>query len=501
MPYYYYANIYRANNNQYGGNSVDALENTRWIVAGNKHQLREGHGRTDVHHLSTVFGGDTFVGIYSHQMTTSPYPDKSYSKWIVFPCESFVNTEMRSGLNLGNNDHVEGFDQTTPPFSNDWFYNPVYSQENNTKVFLSVKKKDCEFTDLPYEVAYSKTKLAGEESDAFRVFPIFNFYDVEAIHGGINRLINFNNEIYFVQENAFGQLLVNPRTFLSDAAGGQTLFTGSGDTIESHQYISVKYGTQHMHSVIASESGLYFFDSRYAKLLKFDTAKQFTVLSDEIGCRDLFRKALEYGRLNIKDKYHKAPRVNLADMPLYFVGIHGGFDYQNNTLYLTFNDRLRVDGYDRFKYPDGTYVLNRKRVDPTDGTVSYQTVGRNVLDLSDVGNISTEYPFRNGAGGFAEKIVYSETIAYSEDLNAIVSRYSVYPQQWIEHQGNLLTPKSRIPWLYYDTDGSLKAGFHNITEGATYNSAVIMGATLGGVYGSENNYYLMQQDINMDLMN
>lgn len=491
LPYYYYGNIYRTNNNQYGGNSVDALENTRWIAAGNKHQLRQGHGRNDIHHLSTVFGGDTFVGIYSHQMTTSPYPDKSYSKWIVFPCESFVNTEMRSGLNLGNNDHVEGFDQTAPPFSNDWFYNPVYSQENNTKSYLSVKKRDCEFTDLPYEVAYSKTKLAGEESDAFRVFPIFNFYDVEAIHGSINRLINFNNEIYFVQENAFGQLLVNPRTFLSDATGGQTLFTGSGDTIESHQYISVKYGTQHMHSVIASESGLYFFDSRYAKLLKFDTAKQFTVLSDEIGCRDLFKKAIEYGRLNIKDKYHKAPRVNLADMPLYFIGIHGGFDYQNNTLYLTFNDRLRIDQYDRTKYPEGTYVLNRRNVNQSTGNTIYQVVGRNPLDRLSVGSLSAQYPDGIGVGGFAEKFFISTTIAFSEDLNAVVSKYSVYPQQWIEHQGNLLTPKSRVPWLYYGSVGNLSTGFHhvNYVSGSSYTGSAIMGAQLSGSYGTSNNFY------------
>ena len=488
IPFYYYANIYRTNDNQYGGNSIDALEKTRWIAAGNKHQLREGHGDLNGHHHTTVFGGDTFVGMYSHQMTTSPYPEKSYSKWIVFPCESFVNTEMRSGYHLGANNHIEGFDQTAPPFSNDWFYNPVYSQENNTKSYLSVKRKDCEYTDLPYEVAYSKTKLAGEESDAFRVFPIFNFYDVEAIHGGINRLVNFNNEIYFVQENAFGQLLVNPRTFLSDAAGGQTLFTGSGDTIESHQYISVKYGTQHMHSVVVSESGLYYFDSRYAKLLKFDTAKQFTVLSDEIGCRDLFKKAIEYGRLTTREKYLKAPRVNLGDMPLYFIGIHGGFDYQNNTVYYTFSDRLRIDKYDREKYPEGRYVLNRKRIDPSNGTISYQTVGRNVLNLSDIGSINAQYPEGTGNGGFAERSFYSTTIGISEDLNAVVSKYSVYPQQWIEHQGSLITPKARSPFITLSTGGVYQAGLFdsNPTNNPTFVTA---GSGCSGVYGHNENYY------------
>ena len=98
---------------------------------------------------------------------------------------------MRSGLHLGANDHIEGFDQNNPPFSNDWFYNDVYSQENNLKSYLSLQDNDQEYTDLPVEIAFSKTKLSGEQTDAFRVFPIFNFYDVEAIYGQINRIINF----------------------------------------------------------------------------------------------------------------------------------------------------------------------------------------------------------------------------------------------------------------------------------------------------------------------
>ena len=158
-------------------------------------------------------------------------------------------------------------------------------------------------------------------------------------------MINFQNEIHFLQENAIGQLLVNPRTFLQDTSGVESIFTGSGDTIESHQYISIKYGTQHMHSVVASERNLFFFDINYAKLLKYTSDKKLVSISDDLGTRDLFEKATKYGRLKLQDRYEQAPRVSKNDMPLYFVGIHGAFDYSTNTLYMTFADRLRIDNY------------------------------------------------------------------------------------------------------------------------------------------------------------
>ena len=458
LPYYLYGNIVQDNLTQYGGRTLDAINKTRWIIAGNFHPINEN----DQHHHTTVFGGDTFVNLFSHQITTSPYEEKSYSKFLVFPVESFVNTDLRSGNNLGNNNHIEGFDTDAAPFSNDWLYNPVYSQESNLKSFLSLQETDQDYVDLPNEIAYSKTKLSGEENDAFRVFPIFNFYDVEAIYGEINRLINYNNEIHFFQDKAFGQLLVNPRTFLQDASGAQNLFTGSGDTIESHQYISVKYGSRHMHSVVSSERNLYFFDINYHKFLKYGVDKKLVSISDDMGTRNLFERASKYGRLKIYDKYNLAPRVNLNDMPLNFIGVHAAFDYFENTIYMTFADRLRIDTYDRVKYPEGKYVIQGS-VGPGYG-------------------VDPEDPDLTNAGvGYAEKFILNTTIGYNEDLEAVVSKYSMYPQQWIEHQGKLLTPKARLPWITIDAEGLRSYGFFDAASNT-------FGSPLGGVYGSTKDY-------------
>ena len=458
IPYYNYVNVVVNNSGQYGGRTQSAINSTRWIIAGNYHPINHDNQ----HHHSIVFGGDTFVNLYSHQITSCPFPEKSFAKWIVFPVESIVNTDMRGGYHLGANDHIEGFDQQTPPFSNDWLYNATYSQQNNLKSFLTIDEEDVTVTELPNEIAYSKTKLSGDQTDAFRVFPIFNFYDVEAIYGQINRIINYNNEIHFFQEKAFGQLLVNPRTFISDASGVQSLFTGSGDTIESHQYISVKYGTKHMHSVVASERNLYFFDVDFAKFLKYGTDKKLVSISDDLGTKDIFERACKYGRLKLEDRYHKHPRVNVQDMPLYFIGIHAGFDYFENTLYMTFLDRITIDEYDRGKYPTGKYINQVNSPADADGARG----------------TDPEDPNSPTVGGYADKSIFNTTIAYSEDLDAVISKYSCYPQQWIQHQGSLYTPKTRIPWLSYESDGDLANGWHHAT------SVPIFGSSLSGSYGS-----------------
>ena len=216
-----------------------------------------------------------------------------------------------------------------------------------------------------------------------------------------------------------------------------------------------------MHSVVASERNLFFFDINYAKLLKYTSDKKLVSISDDLGTRDLFEKATKYGRLKLQDRYERAPRVNKNDMPLYFVGIHGAFDYSTNTLYMTFADRLRIDNYDGALHPSGDYVMpvNVDGIDIAFGT-------------------EPENPGVNTLGGYAYKYILSSTVAYNEDIDAVISRYSVYPQQWIEHHGKLYTPKSRIPWLSYGSGGGLNTGFAN-----NYSTAYLFGQGLSGVYG------------------
>jgi len=391
QPYKYLCSIVRPNENQYGGRSKDSIYNTLYIVAGNFHKVSEDVNTEN--HLSRVAGGDTFVNFYSHQKTLSPFSDKSYSTWNVYPVESYVNTDMRSGLHLAAGDTEEGFDLTTPPFTNDWLYNEVYSQENNLQRYLSIEDEGCKFTELPFEVAYSETKLSGETADAFRTFPIFNFHDVEAGYGQINNLFNFQNEIYFIQETGFGKLLVNPRTFIADEAQGTSLFTGTGETIESHTYISTQYGTKHQSSLVSTEDAIYFVDVPSKKIIQFKN-NTLSILSDGKGIKNKLDKYLsEYTSYNETELevFPNKPRIHYSDLPLKFQGISTGYDPINRDVIFTFKAE------DNINFP----------------------------------GVSLENHF---------------TIVYNENIEAFTTNLSVHPQNWILHMNKLYTSRRRFDW-------------------------------------------------------
>ena len=333
IPFKYLCSIVRRSI-AYGGSSKSSIEATRYIPCGNFHPITTTepgmHGA-----VSKVFGGDTFVNLYSHQKTSGPYMRNSYSRWQVFPVESFVNTDMRSGLTLNAGDTELGNTLENPPFSNDWLYNNVYSQENNLKSGIMMDEvATCESVDLPYEIAYSETKLLGEQGDAFRTFPLNNFHDMEGAYGEINKLVNFKNDLYVLQDEAFAKLLVNPISMITDDTGS-SLFTGTGDTVENHIYISTKFGSRHSTSVTTSEDALYYIDSRYARILKYDSEKLIS-LGDSLGQRNALRTLIK--DLYQLDSFDKDGRQYLSDNTLRFLGIQSIFDHKNKELIVTFHN-------------------------------------------------------------------------------------------------------------------------------------------------------------------
>ena len=373
----------------YGGYSKSAIESTRYVPAGNFHPIiHENYGSDPkIGHLSKVFGGDTFVNLYAHQKTSCPYMRNSYARWQVFPVESFVNTDMRSGLNLGSGDTEVGESVNTPPFSNDWLYNEVYSQENNIKSAIMIDETEaCEALDLPYEIAYSNTKIAGEPGDAFRVFPINQFHDMEGQYGEINRIINFKNDIYVLQDEAFAKLLVNPISMITDDTG-VGIFTGTGDTVENHTYVTTKFGSRHLWSVVGSEEAIYFLDSQYARLFKYDTEKLVS-LGDSLGIRSRLESAVKnIGDLDSVEKGAGADIRNYrSDNHLRFLGVQTIFDHRNKELLLTTHSSHLWD----------------------------ETIG------------------------------YHETLVYNEGVNAFSSYYDITPTLWMLAGSSILSTGNNI---------------------------------------------------------
>lgn len=261
----------------YGGVQDDSLYATRYIQAGEFTRVASNH-TPSTNFRQTVAGGDTFVSIFSHQLTMSHFhPDGSSAKVITFPVESRVNVDMRSGQHLGSKFINAGFFPDVLPNVNDLLYNNIYSQEPNLKGYLSVNERKRSLDlNQPNNISYSKTKLSGERTDSFRSFPIAQFHDVENASGEINALVNFRDDLYFLQDTGFGKLFINSRTLL----GSQNdILLGSANTIENHAYITKQFGGLHREGIISTDTSIYFIDAVNKKIHRF--ADGFSTISDK----------------------------------------------------------------------------------------------------------------------------------------------------------------------------------------------------------------------------
>ena len=393
IPYKFLCSIVR-NNIPYGGPGLNAIMKTRYIPAGNFHPIKkDANGNSEEGHLSQVFGGDTFVTFFSHQKTTCPYEQRSLARWQVFPVESDVNTDMRMGYHLGAGDIDLGEVQPeiNEEIGNVPEYNDVYSQENNLKSAVSVDEtKTCKSLERPYQIVYSETKISGEPTDSFKTFLQNSFHDMESEYGEITRLKKWKNDLYVLQEESLAKLLVNPISMIQDELG-TTLNVGTGETVENHLYISTKFGTRHMDSVVTSEQGLYYIDNTYAKLLQY-TGSELNILSDNLGQRNALNNIIKgVGDL---DTLKKIDRNFICDNSLRFNGITSVFDYKNNELIITMHSSVLDENGNR--------------------------------EIKDYGSGENRYFIAN---------TNSKTLVYSESINAFTSYYSVTPRKWMSIGG------------------------------------------------------------------
>jgi hypothetical protein len=447
IPYKLLGQIVRDVDNQYGGDDKFAIEETTYMPCGPFQQVTDTSAG-GIEYFNTVAGGDTFVNLYSHQKTINPYHKYGYSKVQLFPVETYVNTDMRSGNNLLNGNIIEGTRPQDLPNQNDWLYNSVYSQEANLKHYLPIRSSQCRFKDLPYEIAYSRTKVSGEVKDSFKSFPMFNFHDVEGAYGPINRIFNYQDEIYTLQDNAFAKILVNPRTLIQTTEGAG-IYTGTGETVENHQYVSTKYGSRHRFSIVFSENSVYFVDVNRDAIVKFNTQEGIDVISDTKGIRNLLTSIISNPAGNLKsynkvilndidDKWENEEYIrNLwSDYIFKQVGINGVYDKENQEVLFTFFDQTLI-------------------------TNSPSSSSHNI---------------------------YTITVSYNETLNVFSSFYDFFPCLWISHMGKIFNPKNR---LY---DDRFITG--NLTGNASLPGGSIVASTTGGNDWSTDNQNIddLQQD-------
>ena len=412
-PHRYLCNITRVLTNQYGGKTDGALASTRYISTGHFTPVFQNANKYAV----TVSGGDTHVNIFAYNKfkgvgidtDTGLNGTERSSGSVSIPIESKINFDYTHHKHFKRGDYL-AIGQGSPSLSKDYEnidfveYYDVYSQESTTIGFLSDNEAfDCVITNFPNQIAYSNTKLSGDVYNAWDTFPPANFHDVDGNLGEINSLFLLRDSLFFIQERGIGNLAVNPRTVITDSSGGQ-IFTGTGDTVQDHSYLSTEFGTIHQHSVCVSDSNAYWADAIHDELFSFD-GRSITSIGDITANRKLLRDIIGgWTYINANgiqiNGYDYLNILKDNDAPIDGKGIHSVYDHKNNEAIFTFFD---------------------------------------------------EYKSKPNQLANTKRNFVSNTLAYNEQLKLITSKYEYHPNYWISHDNRIFSLSNETTNKAYNT--------------------------------------------------
>ena len=135
-----------------------------------------------------------------------------------------------------------------------------FNQQPN---FFMSASKPVNFNAVDYypnTVQASQQKFPNELIDSWTKFPVNENKYLEGIYGTINKLYNFNGEIYAFQDSGIALLSINPR-IQTQATDGVNIELGIGAVLYDHKYISTNYGSDRKFSIVDNGKQLFYYDS------------------------------------------------------------------------------------------------------------------------------------------------------------------------------------------------------------------------------------------------
>jgi len=262
---------------QYGGNTQLARQSNVYIPAGPFINIDGDLLNTKIDEFGRhkVWGGDTYVVIYDLEKIRRHDSNidsgegatggRNQSLNYAFPVESSFNTTLRGGWHFANKKDWATDSET---LLNTFDLDSCYSSENTTEVFIPKPDNFSESVDYGARVLYSDAKINAEQKDSWRKFRLESYRDVDGLYGNINKLIVNNDIMYYLQNNAFGRLAINPVSTVLDQ-DGSAIVLGTGSVIQDHAYISTTIGCESPFHALESNKGIYWIDRRTKKIYAF----------------------------------------------------------------------------------------------------------------------------------------------------------------------------------------------------------------------------------------
>jgi hypothetical protein len=287
----------------------------------------------------------------------------------------------------------------------------------------------------PVRVAYSQRKQSGSEKNNYRIFKPADFIDLDATHGAISHIASMNGALYSWQLNSFRRLYSNETSLTTDPSGIEVVLGTGGILPNTGQELS-SIGTDKKWSIVVGKTPngkttAYWYNDQLRRIIRFG-ADGTKVISD-MGIRSFLLEDADFLR-----SYSE---------PITGYGVHGVWNDRHNEAIFTmksFNfDAVRHWGSaGAFNQGDLGYTLNSKGPDG----LPYIYVAKSTFTVSgdeyEPGVGEDWEDFWTGPFGVESyPAIYTRiTIVWDELANRWRSQHSYWPDMYISHINNFLSP-------------------------------------------------------------
>jgi len=194
-----------------------------------------------------------------------PVPFKTCSTVLSVVLESEYNGATTSKAPL---DYVNSTNGFKIPFSTEkgiwkipfsYGYNINYNTANIEKIFLPPYAGQLNLEELKARVVYSDQKVYQTGVTGFDRIRVSNILDLDETYGGITKLALAGDDMIAIQERGTAYLPVDSSQ--TETTDGTTLSIRSSEVVGLPTYISRRYGSQHLKSVLQADRTIFFLDN------------------------------------------------------------------------------------------------------------------------------------------------------------------------------------------------------------------------------------------------
>lgn len=488
-PYIWIADLVKEIPNQYGGDTLEDLQNSLWVPCGEKTSTkgREGDGGAVADgRRGSLFPteGDTYFQKYDclriqpnltdeHEIET---PYNIYKEMVSVWLETFINLEGRydDKKDINNVFNVN--------WNNYNKLNNVYSQLNNfyQRPFIneSLLKEDSLF----FTFTWTFPKIHNEFIDTWTKLNIANSYTVNGNLGKIHKLILFKNNLLGFQDDGIFEILYNKRVQVNPS-DGEPIEISQSNKVEGVRYLFENIGLQNNESLVSTDRFIYFGDNNRKSFYSFD-GRNINNLSESLGFKTTTDKILKEDSFKVfknqikNDIYFNSKETSLG-LSERLVQFESFYDYCKAKYMDNIWDRFIAITTDDIQNNTEIWINHKGNYnsffgEPRPSWVTYYINPEPYMD-----KIFDNFVYR--ADFFEDNILkhketFSKIIIENEfqnnELDPLLRRGSIFGnkkfRQWaypFPRQNNSLN-RIRNPWvklqLYFDGSGNRKFQFHDL---------------------------------------